>query len=110
MDMEDVGSAADGSGPPDASVDSVTKGKGSASNGVDRQDSVGSIPSELTINSYDIRRSLEGTDLNLGTESELAHDLFNRSEEILEDVQPQKMSRCAGRIASPLPPSLPPLY
>ena len=29
LDMEDVGSAADDSGPPDASVDSVTKGKGS---------------------------------------------------------------------------------
>lgn len=56
--------------------------------------SIGSVPSELSINSYEIRKTLEGQNLDLGTESEVARDIFDRSEDVnLDDSQPQKMSR-----------------
>ena len=56
--------------------------------------SIGSVPSELSINSYEIRKTLEGQNLDLGTESEVARDIFDRSEGVnLDDSQSQKMSR-----------------
>ena len=58
--------------------------------------SIGSVPSELSIDSYEIRKTLEAQNLDLGTESEVARDIFDRSADVNQDgSEPQQMSRWA---------------
>ena len=58
--------------------------------------SIGSVPSELSIDSYEIRKTLEGQNLDLGTESEVARDIFDRSADVNQDgSEPQQKSRWA---------------
>ena len=63
--------------------------------------SIGSVPSELSIDSYEIRKTLEAQNFDLGTESEVARNIFDRSADVNQDgSEAQQMSRWA-------PPSSP---
>ena len=73
--------------------------------------SIGSVPSELSIDSYEIRKTLEAQNFDLGTESEVARDIFDRSADVNQDgSEAQQRSRWAPpsfSFHSPLsPPSL----
>lgn len=69
--------------------------------------SIGSVPSELSIDSYEIRKTLEAQNFDLGTESEVARDIFDRSADVNQDgSEAQQMSRWAPpsfSFHSPLP-------
>ena len=67
--------------------------------------SIGSVPSELSIDSYEIRKTLEAQNFDLGTESEVARNIFDRSADV-DGSEAQQMSRWAPpsfSFHSPLP-------